>query len=321
MDFLDQFTIVDTPEKLSRLFQLRTILENLVGRKVADFTDSENFTHLGLAYQLPHELVKNQAKLQQIIDAINLRLEEWQQHYSKDIDKIISQEPNLYDDFYGGIYSILGQIYLSNPYNVVKTEQKYNLPITGDRVKLMHNWNGKYYGVKCLTYVDPETCLKKAIEYNDVENFTKLYPVLRDDLFINELMDLINLAVEYSRVVIFSILFKDYIENNDNSLRDLEGYDFIKKVTSLDIFKIIYSYTDMLPTIPIALDAVAQRGDRDIFEYLISIAQPTPNNLFNIAGGAKLNGWNNLTELALKQLRQKVSEDQYNNYFNYIQTV
>lgn len=323
MDFLDRFDKIDTPDKLSLLFQLRTLLESLLDKKFIDPIDSDNFANFGLSQQLPNILIKDQAKLRQIIDTINFRLEEWRQLHNNDINILLSTEPNLDDDFRSGIYSILGQIYLSDPYNVAKMEQKYNLPVTGDRIKLMHNWNAKYYGIRCLAYVNPESCLKKAIEHNDVENFSKIYPSLRDDLFINELVDLIKIAATYGRVVIFAELFKDYIKNNDNNSRDLEGYDYIKNITSLDLFKIIYSYPDMFPTISIALDDVARRKNREFSNYLVKIAmtKPTPNILFNIAGGAKLNDWNDLIESSLKKLREITSEEQYNKYFNYIQTI
>lgn len=308
MDNLDQLA---TPEQLARQFQLRHSLEQLVDKKFVSMDDVEEFKRLGFSSSLPGELMRNQSKLKEIIHRINTQLESWRQRYSKDIDAVLPYTPNLAGDFHNGIYSMLGQIYLMNPFNVVAMEQFYHLPVTGDRVSLMKNWNAAYYGRRCLVFNEPFVCLMKAVEHGDVTKFEEIYPTLRQELFTEDLVRLLTVAAQHGSVDIFAEVFADYMDRSD---QDLVGYDFVEVPTTLAILKIMYSPESMLPTIPLALKAAADAGNKLNFAFLAAIAPPIPNNLFNIAGGASRNGWDDLTKAAIGKLERVTTPEHFEAY-------
>jgi len=131
------------------------------------------------------------------------------------LDVLIPAQQSIYEDAYGpltdtldvdvvkeslhqGILSLRASAMLvGNPFSILKAERNFGLPETGNLEMLIRNWNITYYSPsQCRVYNHPGICFIKAIEYDDMENFLKLYPTINYEEYIQ---DAANTAARHGR--------------------------------------------------------------------------------------------------------------------------
>ncbi len=82
-------------------------------------------------------------KINQFIDAcmaeIKMMFEDWSR---RNADEMMGMDFgwDIQDQLYAGSYGLITRLFLSNPLNVRKIEEKYELPLTGDPNRLM-SWS------------------------------------------------------------------------------------------------------------------------------------------------------------------------------------
>jgi len=159
-------------------------------------------SQLGFDAVISHNIYNDRIYRAQVKRVLEIRLTQLRDQYEAKYH-IYAHEldfESIRNQLLSGILSLKNIAALTNPFNIQAVEKYLDLDQTGDYMLLIKNWNHKYYSSQaCEVYNTPEQCLLKAIRYNDLENFERLYPVWTPQ-YITGLA--IKEAIRYGRVEI-----------------------------------------------------------------------------------------------------------------------
>jgi hypothetical protein len=106
---------------------------------------------------------------------ISKQLKQWLEENKDDPNYIEMGALNIDDELRSGSLSLFTQLFLRDPRNVLRLEERYRFPLTANLGLFVDTWNKRNYSRRCLAYNPPGKCFAWSVEFNDIDLFSRTY--------------------------------------------------------------------------------------------------------------------------------------------------
>lgn len=175
-------SLIDTPEKLYNLIQVRNALDaNKIPKNKDVLPILDMFKPQFIYPRISHlsdKAIPFETRVRQYIDDI---LQEWVDTNRDYLEKLKLDDSQLISQLRTHNLDVLTEIFLLDPRNIENLELQFELHITGQRDQFIENWRRQDYRDNGCDSSEFKRCLEVVVDVCDVDKFQQMYPLLIAD--------------------------------------------------------------------------------------------------------------------------------------------